>query len=93
MKLQWVIMILSVGLMLFVVVVSEQEGAGAGPGPGLEKATFAGGCFWCMEPAFDKLEGVKSVVSGYTGGAQNEPDLRRGVFRSDGSCRIDRDHL
>ena len=33
-----------------------------------EKATFAGGCFWCMEHPFEKLEGVIDVVSGYTGG-------------------------
>jgi peptide-methionine (S)-S-oxide reductase len=35
----------------------------------LSRATFAGGCFWCMEPAFEKLPGVVSVTSGYTGGA------------------------
>ena len=40
---------------------------------GVATATFAGGCFWCMEPAFDKLDGVKSVVSGYTGGATERP--------------------
>jgi peptide-methionine (S)-S-oxide reductase len=45
----------------------------AASGQGLEKATFAGGCFWCMEPPFDKLEGVKSVVSGYTGGYKKNP--------------------
>ena len=39
----------------------------------LAKATFAGGCFWCMEPPFEKLEGVVSVVSGYTGGAMAKP--------------------
>ncbi len=39
----------------------------------LEKATFAGGCFWCMEPPFEKLEGVKDVVSGYTGGHKDNP--------------------
>ena len=38
-----------------------------------QKATFAGGCFWCMEPAFDKLDGVKSVISGYTGGRKENP--------------------
>ena len=37
------------------------------PAPGLAVATFAGGCFWCMEPPFDKTEGV-STTSGYTGG-------------------------
>jgi peptide-methionine (S)-S-oxide reductase len=45
----------------------------ATPGPHLEKATFAGGCFWCIEPPFEKLEGVKSVVSGYTGGKKKNP--------------------
>lgn len=40
---------------------------------GLEIATFAGGCFWCMEPSFEKLEGVKEVVSGYTGGIEKNP--------------------
>ena len=39
----------------------------------LAKATFAGGCFWCMEPPFEKLAGVVSVVSGYTGGTVPNP--------------------
>ena len=39
----------------------------------LEKATFAGGCFWCMEAPFDKLPGVVSVTSGYTGGSVKNP--------------------
>jgi len=37
------------------------------------KATFAGGCFWCMEEAFEGVEGVISVVSGYTGGQVENP--------------------
>ncbi|MBN1379626.1 MAG: peptide-methionine (S)-S-oxide reductase MsrA [Gammaproteobacteria bacterium] len=36
-------------------------------------ATFAGGCFWCMEPPFDKLDGVISTTSGYTGGQKINP--------------------
>jgi peptide-methionine (S)-S-oxide reductase len=36
-------------------------------------ATFAGGCFWCMEPPFDELDGVISTVSGYTGGRTVDP--------------------
>lgn len=39
----------------------------------LEKATFAGGCFWCMEPAFDITEGVVETVVGYTGGSVKNP--------------------
>ena len=39
----------------------------------LEKATFAGGCFWCMEHPFEKIKGVKEVVSGYTGGTVENP--------------------
>ena len=38
-----------------------------------EKATFAGGCFWCMEPPFDELQGVVSTTSGYTGGQKKNP--------------------
>jgi peptide methionine sulfoxide reductase msrA/msrB len=41
--------------------------------PLYEKATFAGGCFWCMQPPFEKLTGVVEVVAGYTGGAGKDP--------------------
>ena len=49
----------------------EEVGA---PGEGrFEKAVFAGGCFWCMQPAFDRLEGVISTAVGYTGGTVENP--------------------
>ncbi|WP_444684275.1 peptide-methionine (R)-S-oxide reductase MsrB [Alkalicoccus luteus] len=38
-----------------------------------ETAVFAGGCFWCMEPPFEKVEGVDKAVSGYTGGPEENP--------------------
>ena len=38
-----------------------------------EIATFAGGCFWCMEPPFEKLNGVFKVIPGYTGGKKENP--------------------
>jgi peptide-methionine (S)-S-oxide reductase len=47
-----------------------QQGAAAGK---LQKASFAGGCFWCMEHPFDELPGVVSVTSGYTGGQKKNP--------------------
>ena len=39
----------------------------------LEKATFAGGCFWCMQPFFDNAKGVKKTTVGYTGGQMPNP--------------------
>ena len=41
-----------------------------------EKATFAGGCFWCMEHPFEKLDGVLEVISGYTGGYKDNPTYK-----------------
>jgi peptide-methionine (S)-S-oxide reductase len=41
--------------------------------PAYETATFAGGCFWCMEPPFEKLDGVISTTAGYTGGHKKDP--------------------
>lgn len=55
--------------------VSAEDGVGDGieVPPGHEVATFAGGCFWCMETPFDKLEGVVSTTSGYTQGKTEYP--------------------
>ena len=43
---------------------------------GLETATFAGGCFWCMEHPFEALDGVVAVVSGYSGGHKENPTYK-----------------
>ena len=40
---------------------------------GKEIATLAGGCFWCLEAVYDRLQGVESVESGYTGGERPNP--------------------
>jgi methionine-S-sulfoxide reductase len=47
--------------------------AGKAPGAGTAVATFAGGCFWCVEETFEKVPGVISAVSGYTGGHVPNP--------------------
>ncbi|RPJ15444.1 MAG: methionine sulfoxide reductase, partial [Desulfobacteraceae bacterium] len=39
----------------------------------LQTATFAGGCFWCVEADFEKVDGVVEVISGYTGGRKVNP--------------------
>ena len=41
-----------------------------------DTATFAGGCFWCMEPPYDKIEGVASTTSGFAGGEKVDPSYR-----------------
>ncbi len=43
----------------------------------IQKATFAGGCFWCMEEPFDQLKGVISTTSGYTGGSVSNPTYKQ----------------
>jgi peptide methionine sulfoxide reductase msrA/msrB len=56
------------------MTMAGEAGKGvAAPIKKLEKATFAGGCFWCMEPPFEKLKGVAAVISGYTGGRTENP--------------------
>jgi peptide-methionine (S)-S-oxide reductase len=47
--------------------------AQAGSQPAEERITFGGGCFWCLEAVFQRLKGVKKVVSGYAGGADPNP--------------------
>lgn len=45
--------------------------------PQQRRAIFAGGCFWCMEPPFEQLDGVVDVVSGYTGGTLENPTYQQ----------------
>jgi len=62
-------------LLLFAVLATFTAINASASGT-YEKATFAGGCFWCMEPPFEKLEGVVEVVSGYTGGEEMNPTYK-----------------
>ncbi len=67
---------IGVGLVLAVLMGLAAMAAGAeqaGGAKALAKATFAGGCFWCVEEAFQDVEGVVSATSGYTGGQKTNP--------------------
>jgi peptide-methionine (S)-S-oxide reductase len=55
--------------------VAETDAA-ATPANGQALATFAGGCFWCMEPPYDKLDGVLATTSGYIGGSKADPTYK-----------------
>ena len=60
--------------VIFLVLYGLAFGAEQNPGgTPPAKATFAGGCFWCMEPPYDELEGVISTISGYIGGTTKNP--------------------
>ena len=67
----------------FIILLAALVVGGAAPAwaqapgpaskPATAKATFAGGCFWCVEEVYDKIPGVIATVSGYMGGAQKNP--------------------
>ncbi len=58
---------------ILVASVLVMMACNRGEAMGLEKAAFAGGCFWCVEATFEKVKGVKSVISGYAGGEKANP--------------------
>lgn len=64
-------------LMFAILAVVGVEGAAQAAPNSLAKATFAGGCFWCMEGPFDKLNGVSSTTSGYIGGTADNPSYEQ----------------
>jgi peptide methionine sulfoxide reductase msrA/msrB len=77
MKKQMIFVAFTAALGFLGAGISVAQAAGAEDAEkGEQKATFAGGCFWCMEPPFEKLDGVKSVISGYTGGPEVNPTYR-----------------
>ena len=49
-----------------------------------KKAYFAGGCFWCMEESFDKVEGVVKSISGYSGGHIKNPTYKKVIYENTG---------
>jgi peptide-methionine (S)-S-oxide reductase len=60
----------------------------AAPPATTQVATFAGGCFWCMEPPYDKLPGVISTTSGYMGGSKKNPTYEEVSSGSTGHTEV-----
>ena len=54
----------------------------------LNKTYFAGGCFWCMEESFEKLNGVKEVISGYSGGTTSNPTYKEVTYGNTGHFEV-----
>jgi peptide-methionine (S)-S-oxide reductase len=86
-----------IGAILLAVGYGWLRGAFAGLGPvdavalqqaatprGLQKATFAAGCFWCVEADFDKVKGVVETISGFTGGHVRNPTYEQVSFGGTG---------
>ena len=71
--------------MMAVLVSAAAQTTATGPAAaGLAKATFAGGCFWCVESDFDKVPGVNSTTSGYIGGKVANPSYEQVSAKSTG---------
>ena len=73
MKTQLLLALLLITGLPATVPAAGNDASPSPRAPRLEKATFAGGCFWCMEEALDKVDGVVSTTSGYTGGQKSNP--------------------
>ncbi len=58
------------------------------PTPGLERAVIGGGCFWCLEAVFERLDGVKDVVSGYAGGRTENPTYEQVCSHTTGHAEV-----
>src|SRR5918998_5711444 len=65
------VLILLVSVAIFAMITLQAQETAASDDRAV--ATFAGGCFWCMEPPYDKLDAVIATVSGYTGGGGGKP--------------------
>lgn len=70
-------LILAGTLLAGLAIAMQGSGEQATTSGHYQKATFAGGCFWCVESDFDKVPGVIETLSGYTGGAEKNPTYKQ----------------
>ena len=59
-----------------------------GQAQNIKTAYFAGGCFWCMEESFDKVDGVLEVISGYSGGTTKNPTYKEVTYGNTGHFEV-----
>ena len=77
--MKWQIRDLKAGLLAVLIVVGLGVETRTAHAAGTEVVTVAGGCFWCVEADFEKVRGVREVVSGYTGGNVANPTYKQVV--------------
>ena len=70
-------------IIIFVFLVNNPSKA-----LGEDKAYFAGGCFWCVEESFEKLNGVIEVTSGYSGGTTENPTYKEVTYGNTGHFEV-----
>jgi len=70
-------------ILIFVFLVNNPSKA-----LGEDKAYFAGGCFWCVEESFEKLNGVIGVISGYSGGTTENPTYKEVTYGNTGHFEV-----
>lgn len=78
----------SLTMSVAATVLAQIPPAGNTPAPATAKAIFAGGCFWCVESDFDKVAGVLSTTSGYTGGRTANPTYEQVSSHSTGHAEV-----
>lgn len=74
------------GAIVFTLLVGTQ--AATATDDELARATFAGGCFWCMEPPYDKVDGVTETISGFSGGHVENPTYDQVVRGGTGHLEV-----
>ena len=70
-------------IIIFVFLINNPSKASGG-----NKAYFAGGCFWCVEESFEKLNGVIEVISGYSGGTTENPTYKEVTYGNTGHFEV-----
>ena len=76
---------------LLLMIAARVSSAEPHPGPSsstFERATFGGGCFWCLEALFQTIDGVKSVISGFAGGTVANPSYEQVCMGTTGHAEV-----